>query len=242
MLIPSIDFQDGRVVQLVQGDRLALASDDLNGWIDRFADFPLVQVIDLDAAMGRGSNDDLVRRVAARLPCQVGGGIRSIDRARALLEAGARHVILGSTLFSATGVNEDAARRFAEACTPEALVGAVDARGGRVTVHGWKTTIDLTPVAAVRALSPFVGAFLYTNVDTEGTMSGLETAPVRALRAATSRRLLAAGGIRSAEEIEALDAMGVDAVVGMAIYTGEIDPAGLVPGRRRGNTPHGRPV
>lgn len=213
----------GRVVQLQQGERLALASDDVDGWIARFSAFPIVQLIDLDAAMDRPSNDDLVRHIASRLPCQVGGGVRSIDRAQELLEAGARRVILGSSLFNDRGVNKARAAAFAEALDPDVLLGAIDSRGGRVVIHGWKTPIPVTPEDAARALEPYLGGFLYTHVDTEGMMTGLNVEAVRSVQAATKRRLIAAGGIRSREEIDALHAMGIDAVVGMAIYTGAIE-------------------
>jgi phosphoribosylformimino-5-aminoimidazole carboxamide ribotide isomerase len=223
VLIPSIDLMGGRVVQLQQGERLALESDDLDGWIAKFAAFPIVQVIDLDAAMGRPANDALVRSVASRLPCQIGGGVRSIDRAQELLDAGARRVILGSSLFDDRGVNQARAEAFAEALTPDVLVGAIDSRGGQVVIHGWKTALPVTAPDAARVLEPYLGAFLYTHVDTEGMLTGLNLDAVRAVQAATTRRLIAAGGIRSRAEIDTLDALGIDAVVGMAIYTGAID-------------------
>jgi phosphoribosylformimino-5-aminoimidazole carboxamide ribotide isomerase len=223
MLIPSIDLMDGKVVQLQQGERLAMSFDDIEEWVVRFSRFPLVQLIDLDAAMGRGQNADLVARIAARLPCQVGGGVRSIERAQELLDAGARRVILGSSLFNDRGVNVLRAESFADAIGADRIVGALDSRGGRVVIHGWKTALDVTPEDAARALEPFVGAFLYTHVDTEGLLTGLQLGPVRSLQAATRCRLIAAGGIRSQDEIDTLDRMGVDAVVGMAIYTGLID-------------------
>ncbi|HVW04522.1 MAG TPA: HisA/HisF-related TIM barrel protein, partial [Vicinamibacterales bacterium] len=222
MLIPSIDLMGGRVVQLQQGERLAIESDDVDGWIAKFASFPIVQLIDLDAAMGRQANDDLVRYVATRLPCQVGGGVRSVDRARELLDAGARRVILGSALFNDRGVNKARAEAFAEQIDPDVLIGAIDSRGGKVVIHGWKTPLPVTAADAARTLEPFVGGFLYTHVDTEGMLTGLNLDAVRAVQAATKRRLIAAGGIRSREEIDTLDAMGIDAVVGMAIYTGAI--------------------
>lgn len=223
MVIPSIDLQNGRVVQLVQGERLAIESDDLDGWIAKFRRFPVVQVIDLDAAMGRGTNEVLVRRICRKLTCQVGGGIRTVERARSILDVGASRVILGSSLFSSAGVNLDAAKSFTDELGEEPLIAAVDARRGRVTVHGWKTTVPVTAVEAVAALSPWVAGFLYTHVDTEGTMTGLDMGAVRAVRDATGRRLIAAGGIRALPEIEQLDALGIDAVVGMAIYTGALD-------------------
>jgi phosphoribosylformimino-5-aminoimidazole carboxamide ribotide isomerase len=213
----------GRVVQLQQGDRLALESEDIDGWIRKFAAFPIVQLIDLDAAMGRPANDTLVRHVASRLPCQVGGGVRSIERAQELIDAGARRVILGSSLFNDRGVNKGRAEAFAEMLDPDVLIGAVDGRGGKVVIHGWKTPLSITPAEAARALEPYVGGFLYTHVDTEGMLTGIDLEAVRTVQAATKRRLIAAGGIRSREEVDVLHKLGIDAVVGMAIYTGAIE-------------------
>jgi phosphoribosylformimino-5-aminoimidazole carboxamide ribotide isomerase len=210
----------GRVVQLQQGERLALESDDVDGWIEKFSAFQIVQLIDLDAAMGRPANDELVRYVAQRLPCQVGGGVRSIERAQELLDAGARRVILGSSLFNERGVNKGRAEAFAEVLTPDALIGAIDSRGGKVVIHGWKTPLTISPEDAARALEQYVGALLYTHVDTEGMLTGLNLDAVKSVNAASQLRLIAAGGIRSREEIDVLDDLGIDAVVGMAIYTG----------------------
>ncbi len=213
----------GRVVQLQQGERLAVESDDVDGWIEKFSTFPIVQLIDLDAALGKGANDELVKRIAGALPCQVGGGVRSIERAQDLLAAGARRVILGSSLFNERGVNTARAESFAEVIGIDSLIGAIDSRGGKVVIHGWKKPLTISPEEAARALEPYVGAFLYTHVDTEGMMTGLSLDAVHSVQAATKRRLIAAGGIRSREEIDALDKLGIDAVVGMAIYTGAIE-------------------
>jgi phosphoribosylformimino-5-aminoimidazole carboxamide ribotide isomerase len=235
VLIPSIDLMGGRVVQLQQGEHLALQSDDIDGWIRRFSDFGIVQLIDLDAAMGRPANDVLVHRIAAELPCQVGGGVRSIERAQELLAAGARRVILGSSLFNERGVNKGRAEAFAEVIDPDRLVGAIDSRAGRVVIHGWKTVVPISPEDAAKSLEPFVGAFLYTHVDTEGLLTGLRLDAVKSVQAATKRRLIAAGGIRSQDEVDVLDKLGIDAVVGMAIYTGLIaidEPAIGRPGDR----------
>jgi phosphoribosylformimino-5-aminoimidazole carboxamide ribotide isomerase len=222
MLIPSIDLKGGKVVQLVQGERLALSSDDLQSWIDRFSRFPRVQLIDLDAAMGSGDNDGLVETVARQLPCQVGGGIRTPLRAQALLTAGARKVIIGSSLFKDGRPNLELADAFARLVGPEHLIGAVDSRGGQVVIHGWKTTLPLTAVDAVKALEPYCAEFLYTHVDTEGLMRGIPMDAVLAVSRATTRHLIAAGGITTQSEIDALDRAGIDAVVGMAIYTGRL--------------------
>jgi phosphoribosylformimino-5-aminoimidazole carboxamide ribotide isomerase len=222
MLIPSIDLQDGKVVQLVQGERLAIEAPDPEPWIARFSRFPRVQLIDLDAARGRGDNAALVRSICGRLPCRVGGGIRSVDRAREVLALGAHAVIAGSALFREGAVDAAFARSLAEAVGVERVIAAVDSRGGRVVIHGWKTSLALTAVEAVRALQPFCSEFLYTHVDTEGLMGGTDMAAIMAVRQATSRRVTAAGGITTWDEINRLDAAGVDAVVGMAIYTGQL--------------------
>jgi phosphoribosylformimino-5-aminoimidazole carboxamide ribotide isomerase len=223
MLIPSIDLKGGAVVQLVQGERLALRDDDVFRWVQRFERFPKVQVIDLDAAMGVGDNLAIVRQIAGRLSCRVGGGVRSTERARDLLTAGAAHVILGSSLFRNGGPDLDFAKELSEAIGRERLIAAVDSRGGRVVIHGWKTPLPLTPIEAVQALEPYCDEFLYTHVDTEGLMGGTNRDAILELRRATARRLTAAGGITTRAEIDDLDAHGVDAVVGMALYTGRLD-------------------
>lgn len=224
MLIPSIDLQDGRIVQLVQGERLAIASDDVDGWIARFAGYPRVQLIDLDAAKSAGSNEALVARICGSLPCRVGGGIRTVGRARDVLALGATAVIVGSALFENGRVNEAFAEALAGEVGPARIIAAVDSRGGRIVIHGWRTVVPLATLDAVRALEPWVGEFLYTHVDREGLMQGTDLDAIRAVRQATERRVTAAGGITTRQEIDGLDAMGVDAVVGMALYTGRLQP------------------
>jgi phosphoribosylformimino-5-aminoimidazole carboxamide ribotide isomerase len=223
MLIPSIDLQGGAVVQLVQGDRLAIRDDDVFRWVRRFERFPKVQVIDLDAAMGAGDNLMLVRQIAAEIPCRVGGGIRTIARAEDVLAAGAQHIIAGTALFRDGRPDVAFAKRLADAVGAERVIAAVDSRGGHVVIHGWKTSLPLTAVDAVHALEPYCGEFLYTHVDTEGLMNGTNLEAILAVRHATTRRLTAAGGITTQREIDDLEALGVDAVVGMAIYTGTLD-------------------
>jgi phosphoribosylformimino-5-aminoimidazole carboxamide ribotide isomerase len=223
MLIPSIDLERGRIVQLVQGERLALESTDIDGWIAKFARFPLVQVIDLDAAQGTGHNRDLVRAIVQQLPCQVGGGLRSPHEAEAMICAGALGAIVGSALFDAEGVNEERARLFSRAIGADRLVAAVDSRGGQVVVHGWRSMVPLATAAAIERLNPFAGTFLATLVDGEGLLQGIDMAAVRALRAVTMGRLIVAGGVSTLHEVRRLEALNVDAVVGMAIYTGAID-------------------
>jgi len=207
-------------VQLVQGAEIKLAYDDFEYWIERFSSYPIVQLIDLDAAMRQGDNAVLIEKIARRLPCQVGGGIRSAERANVLLDAGARRVIIGSVLFGAAGVEAETAEWLGTAIGRERFVASIDAKRGRVAVRGWKESVELTPEQAIEALDPYCGAFLYTHVDTEGTMQGFPFERAQTLRDLTSRQLIVAGGIREQAEIDALDAIGVDAVAGMAVYTG----------------------
>ena len=223
MLIPSIDLQGGAVVQLIQGDRLAIRDADINRWVKRFERFEKVQVIDLDAAMSKGDNLAIVRQIAGQLSCRVGGGVRTVARAEEILGAGASQVIVGSALFSAGKPNLDFARELAEAVGPERVIAAVDSREGHVVIHGWKTPLAITAVEAVRAFESYCFEFLYTHVDTEGLMGGTNREAILDVRRATSRRVTAAGGITTREEIDDLEANGVDAVVGMAIYTGKLD-------------------
>jgi phosphoribosylformimino-5-aminoimidazole carboxamide ribotide isomerase len=222
MLIPSIDLMGGKVVQLIQGEKKALEFDNFDEWVAKFASFPLVQLIDLDAAMGRAANSELIRFFVTKLPCQVGGGIRSIDAALAALDLGAKRVIVGSTLIQNGAINVSFAQELAKEFGPDKLVFAIDARGGKIAIRGWKEVTQITPLEVIKALDQYCGAFLYTHIDTEGLMAGLPVDPVRELRAESSKQLIAAGGITTHEEIDALHKMGVDAVVGMALYLGRL--------------------
>jgi len=222
VLIPSIDLMGGKIVQLVQGEKKALEFDNFEEWIKRFSSFSMVQLIDLDAAMDREANASLIEFFLKRLPCQVGGGIRSIECALNMLDAGARRVIFGSSLIQNGSVNVGFAKRLAAEFGPDKLVFAIDARGGKVAIRGWREITSISPLEMVRALDPFCCAFLYTHIDTEGLMAGLPLDPVRELRLVTTRQLIAAGGIRTQEEIDQLQRLGVDAVVGMALYSGRL--------------------
>ncbi len=223
MLIPSIDLMGGQIVQLVQGEKLKLAFDDFEYWIGRFQKYPMVQLIDLDAAMRQGENRSLIEMICKRLPCQVGGGLRTAEDGQALLNAGAKRVIYGSSLFGASGVNKAFAAGLERALGEDALVFSVDTKGGKVAVKGWKEAVDLTPEEAVTWLEDFCAAFLYTHVDTEGTMAGFPMDIAAVLRATTGRQLIVAGGIKERTEVDALEAMGVDAVAGMAVYSGAME-------------------
>jgi len=222
VLIPSIDLMGGKIVQLVQGEKKALEFDDFEEWILRFSKYPLVQLIDLDAALGSGGNRALLREFTKRLPCQVGGGIRSIDSAQGILEEGAKRVILGSVLVRNDKINVSAAEEFAQTFGPDRLTFAVDSKGGRVAIKGWREATTITPAEMMQKLESYGGAFLYTHIDTEGLLKGIPLSVVSELRAVTTRQLIAAGGIASQDEVDQLDELGVDAVVGMAIYSGRM--------------------
>lgn len=233
MLIPSIDLMGGRIVQLVQGEKLKLAFDDFEYWIGRFEKYPLVQLIDLDAAMRQGENTRLIEMICGRLTCQVGGGLKTAEDGRRLLDAGAKRVIFGSSLFGPSQNAEEKRRHkvinleFAEglknALGEDALCFSVDTKGGKVAVKGWKDSVELTPEEAITWLEDSCAAFLYTHVDTEGTMQGFPIETAAILRACTAKQLIVAGGIKERREIDELDAMGVDAVAGMAVYSGAME-------------------
>jgi len=229
MLIPSIDLMDGKVVQLIQGEKKALEFDNFDEWVTRFSAFPLIQLIDLDAAMGQAANTQLIEFFVHRLPCQIGGGIRTIQDARRLLGLGARRVIFGSSLIKHGRMNVEFAKQAADELGVEKLVFAIDSRGGKLAIRGWREIANVTPLEAVRALESFCGAFLYTHIETEGMLNGIPLEPVMQLRQATKNQLIAAGGISSDQEIEQLHQMGVDAVVGMALYLGKLKLPDTIP-------------
>jgi len=222
MLIPSIDLMGGKIVQLVQGEKKKLEFDNFDYWIERFSKYAMVQLIDLDAARGAGDNRPLVKQIVGRLNCQVGGGIRNLETAQELLNMGARKVIIGSALLTGGRINHEHARALADKLPTAALMFALDSRGGRVAIDGWRTQTAVTALDMIRELEPFCQTFLYTNIDTEGLMGGIPMETIHAVRRATARHLVVAGGITEQQEIDSLDALGIDAVVGMALYAGKI--------------------
>ena len=222
MIFPCIDLMGGKVVQLVQGREKALEADSPEEMLRRFAAFPQIQVIDLDAAMGRGSNEELVRLVAGRAVARVGGGVRSVERARALVEQGAHKVIVGTAAFTAQGIDEAFLSELGRAIGRERLLIAADSKGGRIVVKGWRETTEFTAERMLGLLEPYCSGFLCTWVDREGMMQGTDLDWFRRLRAATSLELTAAGGITTLDEVRALVDMNVNAALGMAIYTGRL--------------------
>jgi phosphoribosylformimino-5-aminoimidazole carboxamide ribotide isomerase len=219
VIFPCIDLMGGKVVQLVQGRDKALEGDAPLEMLRRFAAFPEIQVIDLDAAMGKGHNSALVEMLASCARCRVGGGVRTPDCARGLFERGAHRVIVGTAAF--TPVIE----HIAAAVGPERLIIALDSKKGKIVVKGWQEATEFTAEQVIQRLEPFCGGFLCTYVDKEGMMQGTDLDWFRRLRAATRHEITAAGGITTIEEIRELAAMNIHAALGMAIYTGRLDLA-----------------
>jgi phosphoribosylformimino-5-aminoimidazole carboxamide ribotide isomerase len=223
VIIPCIDLMGGKVVQLVQGREKALEGGTPLEMLERFARFREIQVIDLDAAMSQGSNDDLVELIASRATARVGGGVRSPERARMLIEQGAHRVIVGTAAFQ-----QELLQQIADAVGPERLIVALDSKAGKVVVKGWQETTEFSAEQVIHQLEPYCSGFLCTYVDKEGLMQGTDLSWFRRLRAATKHELTAAGGITTLEEIQELQSLGIHAALGMAIYTGRLNLEDLV--------------
>lgn len=217
MIIPCIDLMDGKVVQLVQGRDKALEGDAPLEMLRKFAAFPEIQVIDLDAAMGKGENSSLVELLATRAKCRVGGGVRTAERARRLVELGAHRVIVGTAAFT------PALQDITAAVGRDKVVIALDSKDGRIVVKGWQEATKFTAEEVVSRLEPSCSGFLCTYVDKEGMLQGTDLSWFRRLRAATQHEITAAGGITTIEEIRELAKLNIHAALGMAIYTGRLD-------------------
>lgn len=224
MLIPCIDLQDGQAVQLVRGRRRELAVPDVFAQLDKFKGYSWLHIIDLDAAMGRGRNDALVlslcRRARRRygLKVRVGGGIRTVARARRLVRAGATQVIIGSAALLRGRPNLRFLRALTRAVPRRRIVIALDTYRGRITIRGWRRAVARRPADVMPALEPFCAAFLCTDVDREGTLAGANLAYFAALRRASAHPIIAAGGVRTRREVAALEKLRMDAAAGMAMY------------------------
>ncbi len=223
MIVPCIDLQDGKVVQLVQGKEKALEGEEPLVMLAKFAGFPEIQVIDLDAAMGRGANDDIVELLAGRARCRVGGGVRSPERAQTLIDQGAAQVIVGTAAFTKDGINVPLLKAIGDQIGYEKILIALDSKGGKIVVKGWQESTDLTAIEVIKQLEPYCGGFLCTYVDKEGMMQGTDLDWFASLRAATPLPITAAGGITTLDDVRALKALNIHSALGMAIYTGRLD-------------------
>ena len=221
MIIPCIDLMGGKVVQLVQGRDKALEGEAPLEMLRKFAAFPEIQVIDLDAAIGSGENREIVQVLASKAKCRVGGGVRTADSARQLIASGAHRVIVGTAAFT------PALAEIANAVGPERVIVALDSKGGKVVVKGWRETTDVTAVEVIRQFEPHCSGFLCTYVDQEGMMQGTHLEWFRELRASTEHEITAAGGITTIAEIRELAAMRIHSAIGMAVYTGRLNLAEL---------------
>lgn len=228
MLIPCIDLQRGQAVQLVHGRKRELAVADVLGLLDRFSRYKWLHIIDLDAAMRKGRNNALVRQlcVAARrkykMKVRVGGGIRTVRRAESLRKLGVEQVIVGSAAFRQGRQNLSFLKQLAARIGKKHILIALDTAKGRVVTHGWRTALSVEPADVFASLETWCGGFLCTDVDREGTMGGVNLKWFRSLRAATKLPIVAAGGISTAREIRALEKIGMDAAVGMALYKNRV--------------------
>ena len=224
MLIPCIDLQSGQAVQLVHGRRCELAVADVFAQLDKFSRYPWLHIIDLDAAMHKGHNNALVEALCIRarrkykMKVRVGGGVRTVARARRLVRCGATQIIVGSAAFAGGKINLRFLRALRRAIRRARIVIALDTYEGKITIHGWRKSLALHPREAMPALEPYCSAFLCTDVDREGTLSGANLAYFAALRAASAHPIIAAGGIKTRPEVSTLAKLGMDAAVGMALY------------------------
>ena len=227
MIIPCIDLMDGKVVQLIQGREKALEGEAPEIMLERFSAFPVIQIIDLDQALGRGSNLDAVRGLASATRTRVGGGVRSVERARDLLNAGAEKVIVGTAAYKDGALNESFLEHLKAEIGADSILLALDSMKGRIVIKGWQEATDLTAEEVIAKLEPYCGGFLCTYVDKEGMLDGTDLEWYRRLRSATAHEITAAGGITTIDEIRVLQRLDIHAALGMAIYTGRLSLAEL---------------
>ena len=224
MLIPCIDLQSGQAVQLVHGRRRELAVPDVASQLEKFRRYPWLHIIDLDAAMNKGNNNALVESLCKharrkyRMKVRVGGGVRTVARAKELAQIGATQIIIGSAVFHRGKINVRFLRSLTRAVRRKRVVIALDTYRGKISTHGWRKSVALHVQDVMPALEPFCAAFLCTDVDREGTLSGVNLDYFASLRAATTHPIIAAGGIKTRREIVALAKLKMDAAVGMALY------------------------
>jgi phosphoribosylformimino-5-aminoimidazole carboxamide ribotide isomerase len=220
LVIPCIDLMEGKVVQLVQGRDKVLEGKSPDETLATFAGFPQIQVIDLDAAMGKGSNDAIVAHLASCASLRAGGGVRTAERAQQLVSQGAFRVIIGTSAFSPEGPNHSFLAALGRVIGPERVTIALDSKAGRIVVKGWQESTRWTATDLIPEFEPYCSGFLCTYVDKEGMMRGTDLAWFETLRKATERELVAAGGITTLEEVTVLSSMKIHCAIGMAIYTG----------------------
>ncbi|MBW2980633.1 1-(5-phosphoribosyl)-5-[(5-phosphoribosylamino)methylideneamino] imidazole-4-carboxamide isomerase [Candidatus Woesearchaeota archaeon] len=222
MIYNCIDLMKGKAVQLVQGKRKALEVKDIDSLIEKFKPFGAINVIDLDAALGKGNNINLIKKITKKIKCRVGGGIRTVTMAKYMIRAGAAKVIVGSSAFKDDKINNQFLESLKKTIGKNKIIIAVDSKKGKIVVKGWKKSTGLDALKVVKKLEPYCSEFLYTYVDKEGTMKGTNIKFIKKLKKSTKNKLTAAGGISSLKEIKELKKAKIDCALGMAVYTGKL--------------------
>ena len=228
MILPCIDLMSGKVVQLVRGEKKALEISDVMSLVEKFSVFPEIQVIDLDAAKGIGDNTGLIKKICYLTVCRVGGGIRTVEKAKEVMQMGAKKVILGSSVFIDGGINFDFLTQLKKEIPKKEIIIAIDSKKGNIVTKGWKHDTGIKTEDAIKKLEPYCGEFLYTYVDKEGMMEGTNLGIFKDLRELTKNSITAAGGISSINEIRELEKMKINSALGMSLYTGKINFQDLV--------------
>lgn len=214
MLIPSIDLLDGKAVQLQQGqaDKKIVEKDDVFALVEEFSLYGEVAIIDLNAAMGTGNNQELIEQMLRIKPCRVGGGIRDLETAKSYLAAGASKIILGTS----------ATAEFVKKLPKQALIFAIDAKGDYLTTHGWKKTQQQKVIDIIPELAKSCGEFLYTQVNKEGMMGGIDKPRITQVIKASNVPVTVAGGISNYADLQWINQLGANSQIGMAIYSGKM--------------------
>jgi len=222
MIIPSIDLKQGKAVQLKQGRKKVLETSDVLGKAEEFAKYGEIAVVDLDSALDKGQNVDLIRKICRFTECRVGGGIRSLDKARKVLNLGAEKIIIGTRTFKGNKVNHEFLKSLSSMIGRDRIIIALDSFEGRIVTHGWKSQTGLRFDSVLDEIKPYASELLFTPVEKEGMMQGTDLESIKKLRKIIDLRITAAGGISTLEEIEELSRLEVNVQLGMALYTGKI--------------------
>ncbi len=225
MIYPCIDLMKGKVVQLVQGkaDNKQVELDSYDDMIKKFKPFETIQLIDLDAAMGNGENYDLIKKIIKEIKCRVGGGIRSINKAKELTSLGVEKVIIGSSIFMNGKIDFNFLNELLKEVKREKIIIALDTVEGYVVIKGWKETTQYKAVDIITELEPYCSEFLTTFVDKEGMLQGTDVDFFKDLKSKTKNEITAAGGITTLNEVKQLQNNNISSALGMAIYTGKIE-------------------
>lgn len=213
MIIPSIDLMNGKAVQLQQGKKKMLEIENVLELAKKFRKYGEIAVIDLDSALDKGDNQKLISKICKIADCRVGGGIRTVKKARKILDFGAKKIIIGTK----------ASPEFLNKLPKENVIVAIDTKNGKIVNKGWTNFTNNSPQKMIKEIEKYCSGFLFTNVDKEGLMQGLDFEIVRELITLTDNNLTIAGGITTIEDVVTLEKLGVDSQIGMAIYTGKID-------------------